>query len=235
MNTLRGLEDSRLCEEFDQWFADNISVDRPVQQSRNFFDILMGNASMGWLGDEHIHTYYRLISEKQRRFLNALPQCITHTDTYFWAYLMSKPFTDVDMIFIPVNLGGDHWVLARADLRARRMWIYDLLVTFRKDKTYLRQFKPLQVVFPQWLQDVGFYNIRPELQSVDHWKVRIVKDVPQQEAGSGDCGIFMWMFTMNLMFTMYLMFRLKLDFDSSHGHYFRKKIDVDIFTGDIAL
>ena len=52
MNPLRGLEDSRLCEEFDQWFAGNISVDRPVQQSRNFFEILMGNASMGWLGDE---------------------------------------------------------------------------------------------------------------------------------------------------------------------------------------
>ncbi|KDO37273.1 hypothetical protein CISIN_1g032006mg [Citrus sinensis] len=143
--------------------------------------------------------------------------------------LMSKLFTDVDMIFIPVNLGGDHWVLALADLRARRMRIYDSLVTFREDKTYLRKFKPLQVVFPQWLQDVGFYNIRPELQSADPWKVRIVKDVPQQEPGSGDCGVFM------LMFTMYLMFGLKLDFDSSHGHYFRKKIAVDIFPGDIAL
>ncbi|KAL9436832.1 hypothetical protein AB3S75_022806 [Citrus x aurantiifolia] len=85
MNPLRGLEDSRLCEEFDQWFAGNISVDRPVQQSRNFFEILMGNASMGWLDDEYIHTYYRLISEKQRRFPNALPQRVTHTDTYFWA------------------------------------------------------------------------------------------------------------------------------------------------------
>ncbi|KAL9431391.1 hypothetical protein AB3S75_026552 [Citrus x aurantiifolia] len=85
MNPLRGLEDARLCEEFDQWFAGNISVDRPVQQSRNFFEILMGNASMGWLGDEHIHTYYRLINEKQRRFPNALPQRVTHIDTYFWA------------------------------------------------------------------------------------------------------------------------------------------------------
>ena len=128
-----------------------------------------------------------------------------------------------------MNLGGDHWVLARADLRARRVWIYDSLVTFREDKTYLRKFKPLQVVFLQWLQDVRFYNIRPELQSANLWKVRIVKNVPQQEPVSGDCGVFM------LMFTMYLMFRLKLDFDSSHGHYFRKKIAVDIFTGNIAL
>ena len=77
-----------------------------------------------------------------------------------------------------MNLGGDHWVLALADLRARMMRIYDSLVTFREDKTYLRKFKPLQVVFPQWLQDVGFYNIRPKLQSVNPRKVRIVKDVP---------------------------------------------------------
>ncbi|GAY45153.1 hypothetical protein CUMW_087350, partial [Citrus unshiu] len=199
MNLLRGLENSRLCEEFDQWFAGNIFVDQPVQQPRNFFEILMGNASMGWLGDEV--------------FLN----CDVHSLQYgnnLSSYmdgredLMSKPFTDVDMIFIPVNLDGDHWVLARADLRARRMQIYDSLVTFREDKTYLHKFKPLQVVFPQWLQDVGFYNIRLELQSADSWKVRIVKDVPQQEPGSSDCGVFM------LMFTMYLMFGLKLDFDS---------------------
>ena len=37
MNPLRGLEDSSLCEEFDQWFAVKISVDRPVQQSQIFF------------------------------------------------------------------------------------------------------------------------------------------------------------------------------------------------------
>lgn len=56
---------------------------------------------------------------------------------------MSKPFTDVDMIFIPVNLGGDHWVLAQANLRTKRVRIYDSLVTFRDNKTYLRKCKPL--------------------------------------------------------------------------------------------
>ncbi|KAH9783699.1 calcium-dependent protein kinase 24 [Citrus sinensis] len=123
MNPLRGLEDSRLCEEFDQWFAGKIFVDRPVQQSLNFFEILMGNASMGWLGDEHIHTFYRLISEKQRRFPNALSQriflkqlwnngsCDVHSLQYgnnLNNYMdgrediMSKPFTDVDMINLDV-------------------------------------------------------------------------------------------------------------------------------------
>ncbi|GAY56140.1 hypothetical protein CUMW_169580 [Citrus unshiu] len=86
--------------------------------------------------------------------------------------IISKPFTDINVIFIPVNLGGDNWILARADLLAKRVQIYDLLATFRNDKIYLRKFKPLQVVFPQWLQDVGFYNIGPEFQSANPWKAQ---------------------------------------------------------------
>ena len=46
-----------------------------------------------------------------------------------------------------------------------------------------------------------------------------------------------------LMFTMYLMFKLRFDFNSTHGQdfnsthgqYFRRKIIVDIFNGDIRL
>ena len=53
--------------------------------------------------------------------------------------------------------------------------------------------------------------------------------MPQQEPGSGDCSIFI------LMFTIYLMFGFKLDFDGSHEQYLKKKIVVDIFTGDISL
>ena len=38
-----------------------------------------------------------------------------------------------------------------------------------------------------------------------------------------------------LMFIIYLMFRLRLDFSGIHGQYFRKKIVVDIFNGDIRI
>lgn len=59
---------------------------------------------------------------------------------------MSKQLTDVDMVFIPVNLGGDHWVLARVDFRTNKIWIYDSLVTFRDDKTYKDQFRAFEVI-----------------------------------------------------------------------------------------
>ncbi|GAY53383.1 hypothetical protein CUMW_148890, partial [Citrus unshiu] len=226
VNPLRGLEDSSLFAEFDRWFTGDSRVRRRVQHPRSFFQIILNISSMGWLGDEHIHEYLRLISEKQRQYPNALLQRATHTDTFFW-HTMSKSMTDVDMLLILVNLDDAHWVLARVDFRKNKIWIYDSLLTFRDDKRYKLKFKPLEVIFPRWLEYVGFYNIRPELRSEDPWKVIAVKSAPQQERGTGDCGVFV------LMVTMYLMFGLRLEFNASHVEYFRKKIAVDIFNDDI--
>lgn len=90
INPLRGLEDPRLFHELDKWFARNITVDHTIEQSYNFFQILLGHASLGWLRDkvsigkyyflkfsilsyvlnhnnyfarQHIHEYFRLIGE----------------------------------------------------------------------------------------------------------------------------------------------------------------------------
>ena len=91
INSLRGLEDPRLFDEFNKWFASKITVDRTIQQLDKFFKILLGDTSLGWLGDEvsiikfyflkscvlpfilnqhasippqQIHEYFRLINEK---------------------------------------------------------------------------------------------------------------------------------------------------------------------------
>ncbi|GAY57721.1 hypothetical protein CUMW_181630 [Citrus unshiu] len=45
-----------------------------------------------------------------------------------------QSMTDVDMLLIPVNLDGAHWVLARVDFQKNKVWIYDSLLTFRDDK-----------------------------------------------------------------------------------------------------
>ncbi|GAY44909.1 hypothetical protein CUMW_085470 [Citrus unshiu] len=227
VNPLRGLEDSSLFAEFDRWFTGDSRVRRRVQHPRSFFQIILGTASMGWLGDEV--------------FLNQLwnnGDCAVDSlvfDDRLNSYLcgrqhtMSKSMTDVDMLLILVNLDGAHWVLARVDFRKNKVWIYDSLLTFRDDKRYKLKFKSLEVIFPRWLEYVGFYNIRPELRSADPWKVMAVKSAPQQEPGTGDCGVFV------LMVTMYLMFGLRLEFNASHVEYFRKKIAVDIFNDDVVL
>ncbi|KAL9419368.1 hypothetical protein AB3S75_037183 [Citrus x aurantiifolia] len=52
INPLRGLEDPSLYDEFDRWFAGDMTVDRRVQHSRSFFQVILGHVLMGWLGDE---------------------------------------------------------------------------------------------------------------------------------------------------------------------------------------
>ncbi|KAH9716558.1 Receptor-like protein 13 [Citrus sinensis] len=185
INPLRGLEDSSLFAEFDRWFIGDMTVDRRVQHPRSFFQILLGLTAMGWLGNDV--------------FLNQLwnnGDCAVDSlvfDDRLNCYLcgrqhtMSKSMMDVDMLLIHVNLDGAHWVLARVDFRKNKVWIYDSLLTCHDDKRYKLKFKPLEVIFPRWLEYVGFYNIRPELRSADPWKVIAVKSAPQQEPGTGDC------------------------------------------------
>ena len=132
-------------------------------------------------------------------------------------------------VLIPINLEDNHWVVLHVDFQRKQMSIYDSMKEFREDKTYCQLLKPLQVIFPQLLEDVVFYDIRPNLHSAEPWKLVSVDDVPQQQPVSGDCGVFM------LMFTMHLMFKLQFNFHSWHGQYFRRKIAIDIFNGDIML
>ncbi|GAY48818.1 hypothetical protein CUMW_114620 [Citrus unshiu] len=74
-------------------------------------------------------------------------------------------------------------------LCGRQHTIYSSLLTWTARIGYKLKFKPLEVIFPRWLEYVGFYNIRPELRSEDPWKVIAVKSAPQQEPGTGDCDL----------------------------------------------
>ncbi|GAY59192.1 hypothetical protein CUMW_192720 [Citrus unshiu] len=168
INPLRGLEDSSMFAEFDRWFAGDMTVVRRVRHPRSFFEILLGLTSMGWLGDELWNNGDCAVDSLEfDDRLNSYLCGRQHT--------MSKSMTDVDMLLIPVNLDGEHWVLARVNFRKNKVWIYDSLLTCRDDKRYRLKFKPLEVIFPRWLEYVGFYNIRPELRSVDPWKVIAVR------------------------------------------------------------
>ncbi|KAK9229377.1 hypothetical protein WN944_022339 [Citrus x changshan-huyou] len=76
-------------------------------------------------------------------------------------------YVAIARVLIPINLEDNHWVVARVDFRRKQISIYDSVKEFREDKTYGQLLKPLQVIFPQWLEDVGFYDIRPNLRSAE--------------------------------------------------------------------
>ena len=54
INLLRGLENSSMYTEFDRWFPGDMTMDRRVQHPRSFFEVILGLASIGWLGEEVI-------------------------------------------------------------------------------------------------------------------------------------------------------------------------------------
>ncbi|GAY53155.1 hypothetical protein CUMW_147220 [Citrus unshiu] len=129
INLLRGLEDSSLFAEFDRWFAGDMTVDRRVQHLWSFFQIILGLASMGWLDDERETTavskclsVLESVMEQRDYAVNSLV-----FDDRLNCYLcgrqhtMSKSMTDVDMLLIPVNLDGAHWVLAQVDFRKKKV------------------------------------------------------------------------------------------------------------------
>ncbi|GAY50493.1 hypothetical protein CUMW_127110 [Citrus unshiu] len=202
---------------------------KPMASSRiNFAEVYSFFNDESRLGDV-LQTLEPNSKESSKKYWFSVKDYLPSIPDWVHKHTMSKSMTDVDMLLITINLDGAHWVLARVDFQKNKVWIYDSLLTFRDDKRYKLKFKPLEVIFPRWLEYVGFYNIRPELRSEDPWKVIAVKSAPQQERGTGDCGVFV------LMVTMYLMFGLRLEFNASHVEYFRKKIAVDIFNDDIIL
>ena len=54
INLLKGFDDPSLYDEFDRWFTSDMTVDRRVQHPQSFFQVILGHASMGWLGDQVI-------------------------------------------------------------------------------------------------------------------------------------------------------------------------------------
>ena len=132
-------------------------------------------------------------------------------------------------VFIPINLSKTHWICAQISLTRKQIRTMDLYITLIDQKDFVNMMAPLTHILPKWLEYVGFYIDRPELNNNEAWKFIRVQGMPQQEGGSGDCGVFM------LMFISYLMLSKKPNFDSSHVSFLRKKIAVDIFLGDIMI
>lgn len=52
INSLKEMEDPRLFDEFEQWFAGNIIIDYIIRKSHNFFQVLLRHTLIGWLRDE---------------------------------------------------------------------------------------------------------------------------------------------------------------------------------------
>ncbi|KAL5572153.1 hypothetical protein UlMin_021750 [Ulmus minor] len=106
---------------------------------------------------------------------------------------------DVDTIYMPINQPNLHWYLAVVNLKDWSIHIIDSLFTARKKQERIDLVQPMAEMLPHALQDVGFFESRPELVEYKQRTFQIVyeKKYPQQDGS--DCGMFMIKFIEFLM------------------------------------
>ena len=69
----------------------------------------------------------------------------------------------LDIIYMPINQSNLHWYLAVVNLKDWSIHILDFLFTARRKQDRIDLVKPMVEMLPQALEDVGFFDSRPEL------------------------------------------------------------------------
>ncbi|CAN6699586.1 unnamed protein product [Malus baccata var. baccata] len=109
----------------------------------------------------------------------------------------SRPWSEVEYLYLPVNIRNRHWIAVCVDLMRRKLTIYDSTrsQSAPEDEFSFDILKPMATMLPSLLVQSGFYAQRPELNplSTPFKVVHPEGDIPRQSA-SGDCGVFMLKF-----------------------------------------
>ncbi|XP_022153247.1 uncharacterized protein LOC111020782 [Momordica charantia] len=97
------------------------------------------------------------------------------------------PWSEADIVYTPMNIGGNHWVMIGIDLVEGDLTVWDSLQAITPLEDLEKALKPMCTIIPVILHWSGMLALRPILHTVP-WRVRRCT-VPQQ-AGFTDCGIF---------------------------------------------
>lgn len=98
------------------------------------------------------------------------------------------PWNTVDALYMPFNLGRDHWVLLCADFKLGHVIVTDSLVALTPDDELEKELRTVCTILPHLLLAGDYRKTNRELPPAP-WYCRRRKAIPQQ-VDSGDCGIF---------------------------------------------
>ena len=89
----------------------------------------------------------------------------------------------VDRIYLPINQPNEHWFLAEVRLNEWAIHIMDSLYTARRKQSRIECVRPLAEMLPHALEEVQFFEGRPELRKRRGSPLSIVygKGYPQQD------------------------------------------------------
>ncbi|XP_034698995.1 uncharacterized protein LOC117924483 isoform X3 [Vitis riparia] len=136
----------------------------------------------------------------------------------------SLKWSEVDVIYVPINLRNTHWVLGVVHLRSRKIYIYDSLKSINKPNGLKTLITPLAMLLPRILSAIKYYEENGDPKGDKGWDIEILNNIPQQTK-DGDCGMFL------IKFVEYLMHNHPMDtLIGERMDWFREKIQWSYFS-----
>ncbi|KAK9050363.1 hypothetical protein SSX86_030668 [Deinandra increscens subsp. villosa] len=169
--------------------VDEASSDWFVSSAR-----LLGQSMDGWLTNEHILTWTRVLLERKpddERWTILAPDLLDNViSNGSWNHISAKPpypnINDADLFYLPVNIPGQHWFLVCIDIINWSMFIYDSLPGVYLDESNMRLTK-LDNYFPQWLIK-NKYRLLTTYRDPPFQRVMV--PATRQSVRLGDCGVW---------------------------------------------
>ncbi|KAK9185692.1 hypothetical protein WN943_026051 [Citrus x changshan-huyou] len=189
-----------------------------------------------WLNNDHLSVYLRLVKQRLINSTVWQEKRCTCIDTEFWVSVsgiwteMETSRKMIHKVYMPINLGGAHWVAAEISFAERRITIYDPQTELIPTEQIIKWISCLRELLPRLLIACpGFHRDCPMLRvSTDPYDVvRVTAGVPQQRPGSGDCGVFV------LKIIEYLCSGFPFNFGPHDGPLLRHKIAVSMLKDQI--
>ncbi|KAJ0500129.1 putative Ulp1 protease family catalytic domain, papain-like cysteine peptidase superfamily [Helianthus annuus] len=169
-----------------------------------FWSSLLGDDGSGWLSDDHLYGWMIKMYEQRNDtdrwsilppyFQLTVIQCDAHRrmEGYFNGSLIPiPPISQVDEVYVPLNIKNVHWILGVFHLRNRTLTIYDSLFqcqTLVQDRTEV--IYHINFAFDIWLRINGYYSADEPVKLSLPFKVVYPSQVPQQSGSLGDCGVW---------------------------------------------
>ncbi|WJZ98419.1 hypothetical protein VitviT2T_016943 [Vitis vinifera] len=92
----------------------------------------------------------------------------------------SLKWSEVDVIYVPINLRNTHWVLGVVHLRSRKIYIYDSLKSINKPNGLKTLITPLAMLLPRILSAIKYYEENGDPKGDKGWDIEILNNIPQQ-------------------------------------------------------
>jgi sentrin-specific protease 1 len=241
VNEISANEMSLVTDKMGAYNGNDYIGDFPDAVIRDKYQITIYKADFSrlspgvWLNDQIINFYFEMISELHHNPLTAPKKKFHFFNSFFYSkltqnnvlnlalrkdYRTRRNVFEVQLIFIPINIGNYHWVLVIVDMHQRKIKYYDSMFS-HKDGTRICG------NLLKWLSYES-EHIFKEYFNLDEWTTVLGNPGIPQQINGFDCGVFVIMFADLISRGLSVT-----SLDNLKTNIYRYKIALLIITGDL--